>query len=722
VIPLLSAIVLTLQDNGPTPLRRAGALRFKLVSRGLTRGAPARPPNEVRSWGGRYHHPQYGERTGRSPGLIGPTFMIDEAQASALQFQDMAQFQRNVTTLSRHAPSLETVLTSDPSAYTLLRTEWGLLYLDRHGRAVLKGPDPTYSLDRMEAFLGQPPRPMRILNLESVSADPEYWHDRIQHFLPDFDPAIWTRTAPQNAVNALVMIDQTSSDAILLALEAFHNASVFVHVVHDLDLFKAALHTMDWAAILRRCETLGIQYRLVPAPNGLADLKSIYNAIKHFLAIKSDLVLIYDHTDSAATKALVRKFNQEYFGAFSAIGFFRDEIAMYQATYDNLLTRGHPLLKRSPIQDGTALIVGSGPSLDARMDAIRAWSERCLVVACGTAIEALLRNHIRVDVCVILERGWHSFEAFEDISHRVDLSDVTCIASSVTDQQVASLFKETYFIIRPGANPSIGFARSHDHVLPLCNPTVSNMGASVASFLGYRRFLLFGLDYGSLDANKHHSTDTMYYKGSEKAEHEVDLPEKADATYGQRCATHLIFSFSKQQLEVFANYLADGLFVNLSDGQVISGTAPVHLAGLPYVDRIFPVGEAGCSCEMEGSHFDRRDLRYNPVVLDAFVARLRAALEQLSWVHRRDILSSLQAIMWQEVGLNPFRNMLRGTVSLMILSLLAALDRMTEDERARHEPGMRALVVAALDDMHAELRDLIVHDRRRFAADDPRMR
>lgn len=648
--------------------------------------------------------------------------MIDALASSTQPYRNQTLYDRNRFMLLHRAPGLGVFLDAGPSGYTVTKTDTGYVYLARSGRPVLDGPDPDYSRERMDAFLARPLKSRRRMPLHAVSVDPEYWRDVLDDFMPGLDPDISSRipTDPA-AVNAVVMIDQTSSDALVRALETFHQASVFVLVVTDADLFKAAMHVMDWTAVIRRCDELGIDLRLIPAPQGASDASSVITTLAGYVLIKPDLVLQYRHTDGRIAQEFFEKFEYDLLPQFIGLGFFRDEVAMYTATYDNLIVKKRPLLNKQPQHDGTVLVVGSGRSLDDRIEIVRDMSETCLVVGCGTATEALLSHGIRVDIGVTIERGWHITKVYESAKERVDLSGVTMIASSVTHPDALDLFDKSYLVMREGLNPSRGFAHLDHHMVRGLEPSVTNMGVGVSLFLGFRRLFLFGVDFGSF-SEQTHSSGTIYYKNDTEFKLKSDFNEHVRATFGRGCWSNFFFSYCHNHMELQVNRLSNALYINGSDGRAIKGTAPLTKEALKYARQIFPVGESGRDIELDGEFFDEKNLRYNPEMLHGYVRRLQAVFDNFSWDRRRDVLASLHVILYSPDRRNPFPKFFNGSVALMVFSLLQLLDRMTEQERAQFEPGMRRLLRSAVDNMRAEALDLVVHGTRRFSPDDPRLR
>src|SRR3546814_12104056 len=87
-------------------------------------------------------------------------------------------------------------------------------------------------------------------------------------------------------------------------------------------------------------------------------------------------------------------------------GYFADERLMIENSVANLAD-GFWMVEGAfqPVHDLPAFVVGSGPSLDAALDALRAWQEHGVIFSAGSALQTLLANGIVPDFQVEKENN-----------------------------------------------------------------------------------------------------------------------------------------------------------------------------------------------------------------------------------------------------------------------------------------------------------------------------
>ncbi|MQX38443.1 6-hydroxymethylpterin diphosphokinase MptE-like protein [Roseospira navarrensis] len=636
-------------------------------------------------------------------------------------FTDPDLYRRNHRILGRRAPFLRSFLESGRGDYTVEKTEAGIMIHDLAGRPVMPHPAHEHAARRFEMYMAKPTILAAYRPLQAVNVEARYWDDHLQTVLPTTDAAFWKRDPDIKAATTCVMVDTASTETMLKFLEALPDLDLVIFCIHDINLFVAALQVMDWEVVYQAFDRRGVAIWMRLLPGGQDSKRVILEQLRRAVRIMPDNIPFYSHLESATYTALIRDVVREFTPSTYGVGFFRDEVIMLENTQENIYKRDRPLLCKQPAHTGTALIVGSGPSLDRTLDRIKALSETCTVVAAGTAVEPLLSHGIRVDVCVILERGIVPRQVFEGIAERVDLSGITLIASATVDTQTEDLFDRAAYFFRPGLNTAIGYGRDNGHILQGCDPTVTNTAVSVAHFIGYRRMVLFGVDVGSIDINKHHSDNTTYYKEKKLGDlAPTRMGIQADASFGGPAHTNNIFDWTRLRLEEFFRVFNEIQAVNMSDGVTIRNVPPVMPEVPVSVTDLFPIGRPSPGClTIESRPYDRTNYRYDPDELDHYVDQLLEAIRSFSWETRTEAILSINSLLWVQGVAHPYQTILRGTLTHMVTAVVGALLRMTDAERARHETALRDAMVAGLTGMHAELSDLIRHDIHAIPWDDP---
>jgi len=637
-------------------------------------------------------------------------------------YTDPVLYTRNLRCLSARVLGLQRFLEMERCSYRLHETPDGLVFRDRTGRPVLPEAEPAYSRQRVDAFLSSPTQLTTLVRLENVSSDdPAYWHEHLGAVKEFADDAFWKRPiAPEHALT-LAIVDPPSTDGVLRLINAFPVLDTLLIFILDVDLFMASLQVTDWAEVFSLCDRrdIGVSFHVLPPGNEGA--AKMVNQLHRAARMMPDNIVLYLHGDSSRYLDLGRTVARDFRSAALGVGFFRDEIIMLESTTDNILERNRPLLKPQFVHNGTALVVGSGPSLDQYFDTVERLSHQCAVIACGTAVEPLLARGIRVDACVLLERGTALRPIYAAMAERVDLKSVPLVASSTVHPDLEQHFARGLYFFRPGLNVAIGFGWGSEHILHNCDPTVSNTGTALALFLGFRRLVLFGIDVGSVDQSRHHSAQSAYYTDEDLKKTGLALPYEVEASFGGPAYTSLVFDWTRYKLQQLLTVQTNAIVLNLSDGVRIGSAPPLKGRMGGFLEQVFPLADAGAEAlVMEGEPYDKDKYNYDPEDLDHFIRNVRRAFGRLSWSRRRETLKSLNALLWVQLPTHPFQSILRGTLSQMVWSVMGTLARMSADERAEYEPLLRHALVAGLDDMHKELGDLIRHGTRVVPQDDPR--
>ena len=110
-------------------------------------------------------------------------------------------------------------------------------------------------------------------------------------------------------------------------------------------------------------------------------------------------------------------------------GFFEDEILMMRNTYYNLRGTAFRLVdrKRHRERSTPVFVVGSGPSLDRDIAAIKKWRDRAIVFSCGTAIGILLKNGIRPDLHVENENTFPLVKNLREFKRRYGFDGIRLV-------------------------------------------------------------------------------------------------------------------------------------------------------------------------------------------------------------------------------------------------------------------------------------------------------
>jgi hypothetical protein len=168
-----------------------------------------------------------------------------------------------------------------------------------------------------------------------------------------------------------------------------------------------SLHALDWSALVERCRARGATLDIIIQSDPRTVQKDLESLMTGFGASSVDGAYTYVHYQTGVTRAIARGF-QELAGMKSIMqGYFADERLMIENTVANARTHEFWMVDgafQAP-HDLPAFVVGSGPSLDRSLDAIRAWQGHAVIFSAGSSLQTLLNAGIRPDFQVEKENN-----------------------------------------------------------------------------------------------------------------------------------------------------------------------------------------------------------------------------------------------------------------------------------------------------------------------------
>ncbi|SDE00298.1 6-hydroxymethylpterin diphosphokinase MptE-like protein [Rhodospira trueperi] len=637
---------------------------------------------------------------------------VDSTQAS---YVDDALFRENVAVLSRRAPRLRGLIDSPREGYTIHRADGdGFQILDRQGAPVLPDPEPTYSRNRAAAFL-ENPFVLRHARHPKHVPDPYLWWDHVRPIMDELPREFWFRTVPHTEAHTLACVDCPAPDALLDIINALPELRNVLVMTCNVGLFVGALHYSSWKDFFESLSDRDISVDFIYSANDEHLSQHLVDSVFTLTPFLSDNILVYFHHSNPATEGVRGSLQTKYTNRLLGVGFFSDELEMIRASRSNIMVHRRPLIARREAHDGTAIVVGSGPSLDHTIDALKDIADRGFVIAAGTAVEPLLEAGIKVDCCVILERGPEVPETFRDMAARVDLSNVAMIASSTVDPETEKYFGSAYYFFRPGMNTSSGFDPDGIHTMRHCDPTVSNTGVGLGLYFGFRKFILFGVDLGTADPDRHHNRNTAYYRSDEinrqLEEDPIVMDETAVGAFGGLVRSNFVLNWSRMLMERCLAERTDSLVISVSDGARIKGSVAVLPEAVKGLSRAFPVLLNPYPEDvLTPEEYDVANYNYNLGHAEEYHAMLHKAASEISWERRHEVANDFQRILLFIRRQDPFKIVFRGTTAEMVWSFFSVLNRMTDEERRTYEPRLREVMLNSLQTMKREVADLLNAD------------
>ena len=305
----------------------------------------------------------------------------------------------------------------------------------------------------------------------------------------------------------------------------------------------------------------------------------------------------YNHYPSDKMKELWKTLERDIQSLIYSSGFFDDTLIGMCQSRENILSKTPLLeLKKIPKQYATIplLVIGNGPSLDDELEIIKKNNDKVFIIACGTALTALLNYGIKVDIYVAVERTPDVYNSLLTVKDLKLLDNILCIAPDTTDPSTINLFKHR--VIGFKANEPMYRALAYNkklcnyqkyYPLALINPLVSNMGLVIASYLQFKQIYLVGIDCGTA-YEESHSKYSLYYENKKLKKEYTDMtlnknPNVYPGNFTDTVRTNDLFTTSLHCMEkvIHANK-KQITYYNASNGAKIEGCIPRHLSEINF--------------------------------------------------------------------------------------------------------------------------------------------
>ena len=361
-----------------------------------------------------------------------------------------------------------------------------------------------------------------------------------------------------------------------------------VLIVSDNDLFHASLQAFDWKNLLTYCFSNNIKISIIleqDIPNLFSLFSVFFEKNGKFLEATNFVYLFnHDHNTNEIVKQVKIYFN------YGVSGFFDDSMFAMSHCIESIVNDKKFLLnKRMPDNylNYPVFVIGSGPSLDKDISFLRSFQDKAIIIACGTAFDALYHAGIKPDFYAVTERIPEVLQAISAVSDEEIFSNTTLLCTDVVHPAVIHKFKHTAIFAKLDENFLL-YLRSKFQIPDLLYitriaPFVGNMGISGALTLGFKKIYLFGIDCGKkTDENNIHSVFTTLYhnKGADDSDGNYRISTTVPGNFGGQCCTNHLYMQSisniSQSIKVFKRNTTDIICYNCSDGALIDNTISVH--------------------------------------------------------------------------------------------------------------------------------------------------
>ena len=362
-------------------------------------------------------------------------------------------------------------------------------------------------LDLWGEFTDQPSDPSRYLEIHEDT--------HVYQFINSYIKLLERNHIPLEKIypitvgcNSLVICGTGDGQFIKFLIDTLKPYSLII-AVHDWSEFVSSFHHVDWLEVWSQFSSEGKNIQILK----VKDKTEILAKLKEPSLLSLEFAYVYvdpDASDQLQEESKVLS-SDLVFHTINYLGYTVDEYNMIVNTFRTLYRQPKTyLVPRLPAK-GRAIVCASGPSLDTDLETIKKLSLNSAIIASASSIRSLLRNGIRVDALVLIERGFDVYEAYKDLADEFDLSDVILFTSTTCDCNLSSLFKKRVCFFRSALTPLAVFSDTVRELLPNDGPEAVNAATSLACTLGFEEINFFGVDLGSADTKVERSKDAVAF-------------------------------------------------------------------------------------------------------------------------------------------------------------------------------------------------------------------
>lgn len=411
---------------------------------------------------------------------------------------------------------------------------------------------------------------------ELIKSSPLKAHDYLHYTIPEFYPLMIF-----NGVGAGYHIE------IFTEKHAILNCAV---VEHDAELFACSLYTVDWEKICQPFldhKERNIHFIIGP----FSEEQQMVSYVQLYVAARCPLypltTLFINHNNDPIYQRLTEKVNKDTNAFVSTWGYYDDEINQINNCLHNLHL-GIPIIKPNhyTLLDLPIFIIGAGPSLDDKIDLIKSYKGKALIVSCGTAIHSLYNNGIKPDIQFELESDQVTVTSLDELGDPDWIRSIPMMGPSQLAPRLYQLADKKVVFFKGESVTSMLFG-DKDSSVTRATPTCTNGAVGVFSHWGFKNIFLFGLDFGYRDTSKHHASGSVYYKSKDPAfvaDANVAPEAKIDikAVGGGTIKTKPLLYTAMRSVEIIARqYKKHCTFYNCSNGADMEFTTWIPDNNLP---------------------------------------------------------------------------------------------------------------------------------------------
>ena len=505
----------------------------------------------------------------------------------------MQRLERNLAFFKRHRPSLYKMLASMDLQRVELVVTPGKQDVDMvaSGQSCYRGLAREYSVDEAQRMLEEFARKNQIFTYAPPSTK--------RYSQKDFASDLLRRVIEESPVTKSTFegyrLGNFFPSVVFLGcglgyhIEEVCRKAEIVHgiiVEREPEKFAVSLYTVDWEDIVTRFKKVGksLSFAIGKADSDAEVKALVYSQMSRDLPFYPFFSTYYNHlADIPLAKGVIDASKDLAVLATNWSNYDNELIRLVNSAYNARAGMTYLAnLGRKAIPFPMA-VVGSGPSIDGRIESLKRMRDRLFVVSAGTGLKPLLAAGITPDLHMELDPSYLIYELHEDLPQET-LKSIPLLAVNEINPLVSRRFKDvTYFFKSDNMLP--GLVVETGELFSGCNPTVTNAAMAVGQALGFQKIYLFGTDFGFKDKAYHHARHSVW--GQEGANANRELEEKAgsanhaswttfevEGTDGKPIFTRNDYYTAKRSMEDFLGEVTSGSLpelevFNCSDGALI---------------------------------------------------------------------------------------------------------------------------------------------------------
>lgn len=293
----------------------------------------------------------------------------------------------------------------------------------------------------------------------------------------------------------------------------------------DPEALLMSLYLTDWYEIIPKYiskEGRFFNFILVDSKNERAQFVGFWNELIRYVPLFPALNVFYNHLKNAQNDRIIQRIQTEFKVFLTAWGYYDDEANQFNNALHNLRNLIPTLpQKLEPnltqwAKENPVVIVGAGPSLNKRIDWIKANRQRFFLISAGTSLSILKHHQVIPDLHVEIESD---YATHSHLSHTLDENyKIPALAGAIQlNSKVFNLVSKAFLYYKDSTALHAMFGDKTSAKLIGMTPTCTNAATGLALQLGFTKLFLFGMDFGYKDKTKTHATGSVYFNDSAPA-------------------------------------------------------------------------------------------------------------------------------------------------------------------------------------------------------------